>query len=142
MYASASVFVAASGQAPQDKVPTRQQAELFNTKIRPVLFDTCGECHLDDEEGGLRIDSREALLKGGENGPAIVPGEPENSLLIHAILRGSGPRMPKDRPKLSVDTIAAFEQWIRDGAPWPPDKLEGSARQIAQGKSQNWKHER
>ena len=96
---------------------------FFESKIRPVLFDTCGECHLDDENGGLRIDSREALVKGGENGPAVVPGDPEKSLLIHAMRRdGTGPRMPKEGPKLSDETIAAFEKWIKDGAPWPPDK--------------------
>jgi len=122
--ASACALVASiSAQARQDAVPTRDQADFFNMKIRPVLFDTCGECHLDDEDGGLRIDSRESLIKGGENGPAIVPGDPEASLLIHAIRRdGTGPRMPKEGPKLSAETIDAFSKWIKDGAPWPPDK--------------------
>lgn len=109
-------------------MPTGEQVAFFNTKIRPVLFDTCGECHLDDANGGLRIDSREALVKGGENGPAIVPGDPEASLLIHAIRRdGTGPRMPKEGPRLTQETIDASVKWIKDGAPWPPDKLEREA---------------
>jgi mono/diheme cytochrome c family protein len=121
--AACALVVSISAQAQKESVPTREQADFFNAKIRPVLFDTCGECHLDDENGGLRIDSREALVKGGENGPAVVPGDPEKSLLIHAMRRdGTGPRMPKEGPKLSDETIAAFEKWIKDGAPWPPDK--------------------
>jgi hypothetical protein len=123
MAAACALVVSIAAQAQGAPVPTREQADLFNTKIRPVLFDTCGECHLDDEDGGLRIDSRESLIKGGENGPAIVPGDPEASLLIHAIRRdGTGPRMPKEGPKLSQETIDAFMKWIKDGAPWPPDK--------------------
>jgi mono/diheme cytochrome c family protein len=121
--AACALVASISAQAQRDAVPTREQADFFNTKIRPVLFDTCGECHLDDEDGGLRIDSREALVKGGENGPAVVPGDPEASLLIHAIRRdGTGPRMPKEGPKLSPETIDAFTKWIKDGAPWPPDR--------------------
>src|SRR5690349_6254455 len=59
---------------------------LFEAKIRPVLVGTCFACHGDVQTSGeLRVDSREALLKGGDSGPAIVPGNPEQSLLIHAI---------------------------------------------------------
>lgn len=105
-----------------DKAPvlTPAQAEFFEAKIRPVLFDTCGECHLDDEEGGLRVDSRERLLAGGESGPALVPGDPDKSLLLQAMRRDPGaPRMPKGDPKLSDEIIAAFTEWIKQGAPWP-----------------------
>lgn len=122
---AAALLVSIGVQSDRQPTPTAEQIEFFNTKIRPVLFDTCGECHLEDENGGLRIDSREALVKGGENGPAVVPGDPEKSLLIHAIRRdGTGPRMPKEGPRLSDDTIAAFTQWIKDGAPWPPEKTD------------------
>ena len=117
-----TILCAQDGKTP---APTPVQTEFFETKIRPVLMDTCGECHLEDEEGGLRVDSREALVKGGENGPAVVPGDPEKSLLIHAIRRdGTGPRMPKEGPKLSDETIAAFTEWIKQGAPWPPDRRD------------------
>ena len=112
-----------AAQAEKPPVPTPEQIDFFNAKIRPVLMDTCGECHLDDEEGGLRVDSREALVKGGENGPAVVPGNPESSLLVHAIRRdGTGPRMPKEGPKLTSEQVDAFVLWIKDGAPWPPTR--------------------
>jgi hypothetical protein len=111
-----------AGQAEKPAAPTPQQVEFFETNIRPVLIDTCGECHTENEDGELRTDSRAALLKGGETGPAIVPGDPEKSLLIHVIRRDEGfPRMPKSKPKLPDRTVAAFIEWIRDGAPWPAE---------------------
>src|SRR6266852_1111837 len=96
LLATAARISAASAQADKSAAPTPQQVEFFEANIRPVLIDTCGECHTDNEDGDLRTDSRAALLKGGETGPAIVPGDPEKSLLIHVIRRDEGfPRMPK-----------------------------------------------
>jgi mono/diheme cytochrome c family protein len=107
-------------KATTSAAPTTAQDEFFEANIRPVLLDTCGECHLDDEKGELRVDSRAALLKGGEKGPAIVPGDPDKSLLIQAIRRvGDAPKMPKKQPKLPDATIANFVEWVRQGAPWP-----------------------
>jgi Protein of unknown function (DUF1549)/Protein of unknown function (DUF1553)/Planctomycete cytochrome C len=107
---------------PASSAVERQQLEFFEANIRPVLVDTCGECHADDAEGDLRTDSRAALLKGGETGPAIVPGDPEKSLLIHAIRRDEGfPKMPKRKAKLPDATIAAFVEWVKQGAPWPAE---------------------
>src|SRR5687767_2417398 len=63
--------------------------EFFESRVRPVLAERCYKCHSEKSEklkGGLKLDSREALLKGGDNGPAVVPGEPEKSRLIEAIL--------------------------------------------------------
>ena len=56
---------------------TIREVEFFESRIRPLLVDNCFDCHTDDEKGGLRLDSRDALLKGGETGPAIVPGDPD-----------------------------------------------------------------
>jgi Protein of unknown function (DUF1549)/Protein of unknown function (DUF1553)/Planctomycete cytochrome C len=120
---AASAGIRLSAQADKTAVPTAVQVEFFEANIRPVLIDTCGECHAGDEDGDLRTDSRAALLKGGETGPAIVPGDPEKSLLIHVIRRDEGfPRMPKKKTKLPEATIAAFVEWIKQGAPWPDDK--------------------
>ena len=117
---TAAARISASQADKPAPMPTPQQIEFFETNIRPVLFDTCGECHVDDEEGGLKVDSREALITGGDDGPAIVPGEPEKSRLLHMIRRDEGfPRMPKGAPKLPDATIAAFAEWIKQGAPWP-----------------------
>ena len=107
-----------ASQAPAG--PTPQQIELFEASIRPVLFGTCADCHILDSEGDLRLDSREAMLKGGESGPAIVPGDPDKSLLMRVLRREAGvPRMPKGEAKLSDAAIAAFGEWIKAGAPWP-----------------------
>ena len=116
----AATGIRLSAQAEKAPIPTAAQAEFFEANIRPVLIDTCGECHIDDEKGDLRTDSRAALLKGGETGPAIVPGDPEKSLLIHVIRRDEGfPRMPKKKARLPEAVIAAFIEWIKQGAPWP-----------------------
>ena len=136
---SAAPTVPAHGAGQVEKaasVATAQQIEFFEANIRPVLMDTCGECHLNDPEGELRIDTRASLLKGGETGPAIVPGDPEKSPLLRAIRRDDGfPRMPKGKPKLPGAVIAAFTEWIRQGAPWPAEShaasTPGTARTAA-----------
>jgi cytochrome c553 len=121
---AAGLLVAASAVrlagAPQAAAATPHQIEFFETKIRPVLVNSCFDCHTADEKGGLRLDSREAVLKGGESGPAIVPGDPDNSLLLKAVRHTQGiPKMPRSADKLSDAEIAALAEWIRIGAPWP-----------------------
>ena len=102
----------------------------FENQIRPVLVETCFRCHGDSKVSGmLRVDSREALMKGGESGAAIVPGKPEESLLMKAIQRHEDvSAMPPEKDKaLRPDQIAAFEDWIRSGVNWPANtrKFEG-----------------
>ena len=99
---------------------TRPEAEaFFEAKIRPVLAGTCFRCHGGDKvSGGLRMDSRAALLKGGDSGLAIVPGEPAKSLLLEALRHTGDIKMPPDK-KLPQHTVADFGTWIKNGAPWP-----------------------
>ena len=102
----------------------------FENQVRPVLVETCFHCHGDSKVSGmLRVDSREALLKGGESGAAIVPGKPEESLLIKAIQRHEDvSAMPPEKDKaLRPDQITAFANWISSGANWPANtrKFEG-----------------
>ncbi len=95
---------------------------LFENSIRPVLIETCFRCHGDlKASGGLRVDSREALMLGGESGASIIPGNPQESLILKAIRRHDDvSAMPPDKEKaLRPDQIAAFEAWIRFGSPWP-----------------------
>ncbi|HLQ45785.1 MAG TPA: c-type cytochrome domain-containing protein, partial [Planctomycetaceae bacterium] len=93
---------------------------FFETRIRPVLAQTCFRCHGGQKTNGkLRVDSFEALLNGGETGPAIKPGQPEQSLLIKALRREDGvSAMPPDKP-VPDEVIADFAKWIKAGAKWP-----------------------
>ena len=93
---------------------------FFETRIRPLLAANCYACHGESAMAGLRVDSREGLLRGGETGPAIVPGDPEKSALLKAVQHADGfPRMPRGRAKLAAADIDALAEWIRAGAVWP-----------------------
>jgi hypothetical protein len=94
--------------------------DFFERKIRPVLVEHCYPCHAANAKkvrGGLLVDSRDALRKGGESGPAVVPGNPDESLLLSA-MRHEAFEMPPDK-RLPDDVIADFETWIRQGADDP-----------------------
>lgn len=100
-----------------------KEIEFFEKRIRPVLVEHCYRCHSQEkrQRGGLHLDSRAAMLKGGDSGPALVPGDPEKSRLIHAI-RYLDPdlKMPP-RSKLDEQHIADFVTWIKNGAHAPAD---------------------
>ncbi|MFN0123636.1 MAG: PSD1 and planctomycete cytochrome C domain-containing protein [Blastocatellia bacterium] len=105
---------------PTTQQPDAAQIEFFETRVRPVLADSCFSCHTEAPKAGLRVDSREALLKGGRRGPAIIPGNAADSLLIQAIAHtNESPRMPKGAAKLSEQQITDLTKWVRDGAAWP-----------------------
>jgi hypothetical protein len=96
---------------------------LFREKVAPVLNTECFRCHSTEAEkvrAGLRLDSREALLEGGDSGPAIVAGKSGESLLIHAIRHEDGMAMPPKKPRLSEAVVADFAKWVDLGAPYPP----------------------
>jgi hypothetical protein len=100
--------------------PSAAGVAFFESKIRPVLVEKCYACHSAEAEvlqGGLRVDNRAGLLAGGDSGPAVVPGEPEEGLLLGA-LRYETFEMPPSEP-LQEATIADFERWIDMGAPDP-----------------------
>lgn len=99
---------------------SQQQEALFEAHVRPVLVETCSNCHGPNEpNSGLRVDSRAGLIAGGKRGPAILPGRPQDSLLLQAIThRHARLRMPPGE-KLSDRVVAAFSTWIRQGAVWP-----------------------
>ncbi|HEX4949458.1 MAG TPA: PSD1 and planctomycete cytochrome C domain-containing protein [Blastocatellia bacterium] len=96
----------------------QNKEDFFETKIRPILATECFSCHTDSQMGGLRMDSREALLKGGKSGPAIVPGDPDKSLLIQAVRHTGEVKMPKGG-KLPQAQIDALVEWVKAGAIWP-----------------------
>ncbi len=93
--------------------------ELFERQVRPVLVESCQKCHgAQKQEGSLRVDSREALLRGGDRGVAVTPGKPEESLLIAAVRHSDDLAMPP-KSKLSEEQISALQRWVELGAPWP-----------------------
>jgi hypothetical protein len=101
-----------------------EDVEFFETRIRPALVAECYECHdAKKQKGELRLDHREGLLKGGDEGPSIVPGDPARSLLIQSITHEHEDlKMPKKRPKLDARIIEDFKEWVRRGAPDPRDR--------------------
>jgi hypothetical protein len=107
--------------------PSEDQIRFFEAKIRPVLLDQCTKCHgPQKQKAGLRLDSREAILNGGETGPAIIPGKPQESLLVTAIRHeADGPKMPPSK-KLPAPAIADLTRWVEMGAPWPAEPDTGT----------------
>lgn len=95
--------------------------DFFETKVRPIFANICSNCHGDAATSGLRVDSRESLLKGGSRGPAVVPGEPEKSLMIQAVRQTGELKMPKGG-KLTPEEVQSLTEWVKMGAPWPASK--------------------
>lgn len=121
-------FAIAVGAALQAQGLAPGSPEFFESKIRPVLANSCYGCHTDSAMGGLRLDSPDALAKGGKRGKAVVPGDPEKSLLITAI-RHADPalKMPMGN-KLKDPQIADFEAWIKAGAVWPKTAVSAAPK--------------
>src|SRR5688572_8860988 len=107
--------------ALQAQKPAPAAAVDFARDVEPILQSTCFECHGPDKaRGRLRLDQRGAALKGGMTGPAVVPGNSEQSLLVRRILGlDDEERMPKEGDPLSPDKIAVIRAWIDQGAVWP-----------------------
>jgi hypothetical protein len=97
--------------------------EFFEKHIRPVLVEHCHQCHSAESEkvkGGLLVDTRDGLLKGGDSGPALVPGDPDKSLIIKAVrYNDENLQMPPKGKKLSPEQIKHLEEWVKIGAPDP-----------------------
>jgi mono/diheme cytochrome c family protein len=110
--ATASISVASHPRAAMSDV------DFFENNIRPILANNCGSCHVDMTSGGLKLDSREAMLKGGDLGPVLVPGDPDKSLIITAVRQTTSLKMPKGG-KLTPQEVADLTQWVKKGAVWP-----------------------
>ena len=99
--------------------PLANDLEFFEGKVRPLLIARCRECHGEEKpQSNLRLDSREAILEGGESGPAAVAGKPNESLLIDVLQYRGNIQMPP-KAKLPEAEIAIFTEWVRRGMPWP-----------------------
>ncbi|HEX5009917.1 MAG TPA: DUF1553 domain-containing protein [Planctomycetota bacterium] len=124
--------------APPDAAPAptdHDALQFFEERVRPLLADSCFKCHgpaLDKVKGGLRMSGREALLRGGSRGPALVPGQPEESRLVEAVSwTDADLSMPPD-DKLSAEQIATLTSWVAMGAPWPADESAPPAAEHAE----------
>ena len=101
--------------------------EFYTARVRPILDANCARCHGGlNHRGGLNLDTREGMLKGGHDGAVIVPGHASKSLLVR-LIRHEGPKddpmpMPPNKPRLSDTDIAVVEQWVNAGAVMPPLK--------------------
>jgi len=128
------IFASTSATA-EDLVPAIR--DFFEGKVRPLLVERCGECHSlssKQQRAGLLVDSLEGLLKGGESGPAVVPGKPQESLLMQAV-RYESLEMPPTG-KLAAVEVQILEKWIALGAPWPgavSSKIDKSSKAAKSG---------
>ena len=136
LLAARAAFPAEAENSKTDPKQRARDQQFFETKIRPVLVKRCYKCHAADSDevgGGLLLDSREASIKGGETGPAVVPGNIKKSLLISAIEYRDF-EMPPDA-KLPNDTIRDFRKWIASGAIDPRDGKAPTKPETAEPKA-------
>lgn len=114
------IFLSAGAQPPVDSA----KPEFYTNQVKPIFAANCASCHSGtNHRGGLNVDTRDSLLKGGHSGPAIVPGDPQSSLLVK-LIRHEGPAddpkdMPPHKPKLADSDIQTIETWIKAGAVMP-----------------------
>ena len=131
IFACLSLIVPAQftfAESPPAVPPAASDLDFFERHVRPLLLTKCGECHgPDTQEADLRLDSREVLLKGGASGAAIVPGDPEKSLLIQAVRRTGDLQMPPEA-ELTAEQVAVLEHWVKRGALW----TTGDAKSVDQ----------
>ncbi len=103
----------------------------FEMQVRPVLAKNCWACHRQSAMGGLRLDSREAILKGGKSGPAIVEGKSPESLLMQAVTQKHDRLKMPPSGRMSDAEIAVLASWIDKGAYWPPEE-KGAKKESAE----------
>lgn len=153
------LFVAGTGSASQEEkqkqpTPTAKSANtteatlFFESKIRPLLIAKCYSCHSSTAvvaQGGLKLDTREGLLAGGHRGTALVPGEPEHSLLLSSLSYTDKDLKMPPSGKLKASEIALLTAWVKMGAPWYtkpktglPTKVTSPASQPARSAAKSW----
>lgn len=127
------------------RVATPQtQTDLFESRIRPILENNCFACHTGSRLGGLALDSRENMLKGGKSGPAVVPGKPNESLLLRAVSQTDERLRMPPQGKLTEQEISDLRHWIETGAPWSNSSKSsgqpstGSAYSLTSEQKQFW----
>ncbi len=128
---SLTVAWLAAGRAANAEPPDAAGIEFYEKSIRPVLVRSCYKCHSSQSKtpkGGLRLDGREWLLRGGDNGPAVVPGKVDASLLVTALRYSNDDLQMPPKGKLPDKVIADFERWVKLGGPAPNSKATIAAK--------------
>ncbi len=128
--AAGTALLARSSNAAQSIPPAEASPQYYTEHVQPILQANCYRCHAGlNHRGGLHLDTREGLMHGGKDGSVIVPGHPEQSLLV-TLIRHEGPANdPKPMPpksKLSDADIATIAEWIRAGAVMPMEAAHSS----------------
>ena len=115
-----SVLILSLLAVPATQGVSPEALRFFETKVRPLLAEQCYSCHGPDKsKGGLRLNSRGAVTKGGQSGPALVIGKPEESLMIQSVHRTDPDFAMPPKEALTQDQVAILEKWVTMGAPWP-----------------------
>lgn len=119
---TASLY-SASTKPETEPVFTAEQITFFEKNVRPVLAENCYSCHEGHKaKSGLMLNSRAGVMRGTDYKKVIIPGDPENSVLIKAIRHAAGAEpMPSKKPQLAANQIDALVQWVKMGAPWPKE---------------------
>jgi len=131
LLANAGACQDVSSPSPQPPRFTGAQLQFFETQVRPLLVEHCYQCHAGAKlKGSLSLESRDAILQGGDSGPAIVPGDPAASRLIQAV-HYDGFEMPPAQ-KLSAAKIHVLEQWVQQQAPWPTEAAAAAMRKATE----------
>ena len=131
---------ACQSRAGEPPGPDPAAAEFFETEVRPLLVEKCQSCHGGKKtEGGLSLTSRAAVLKGGETGPAVVPGKPAESLLVKAVNHTGDLKMPL-KGKLTAKEVEKLTLWVARGAVWPDsaDAARAGGRYEVTDKQRRW----
>lgn len=134
LWAMCPLLAAALQESPDLENIQRQKLSFFEKSVRPVLLANCSKCHgSEKQESGLRVDHISFLKKGGDTGPAVIPGKPDESVLITSIEHSSNLEMPPSK-KLSDHQIKAIRKWVLEGAYWPTEKISTDTK----GWNEHW----
>jgi mono/diheme cytochrome c family protein/nitroreductase len=120
--------------SPDATASSAAAPDFFESKIRPILANNCYSCHTNSQLGGLRLDSADAMVKGGTRGPSVKPGDPDASLLITAVRQSDAKLKMPVGGKLKDSEIADLTAWVKAGAVWPKASVTTSASATPAGK--------
>jgi hypothetical protein len=135
----AVLFLAALLVAPSARAADPAALELFEKSVRPVLVEKCVGCHGPEKaKGGLRLDTRDALLKGGDRGAGAIPGKPKESLLLKAISHAYEELKMPPSGKLPARDLAALTKWVEHGLPWPEHVTLAAPNAIQTAAAKHW----